>query len=106
MREYRRRFETLASSLTELPEEVMECNFLNSLKPEKRADVQLLRPVGLEQIMEVAQRVEDRNSITQGGLVNISPIKPKSIPYHSPNPPQNTYNSSRSTIPVKLSNPH
>lgn len=46
VREFRRRFETLGSPLTEISEEVMECNFLNRLKPSIRVEVQLLRPMG------------------------------------------------------------
>lgn len=54
VREYRQGLETLASSLTEVSEEIMDCNFLNRPRPNIRAEVYLLRPLGLEQIMEVA----------------------------------------------------
>ncbi|KAL2543175.1 Eukaryotic aspartyl protease family protein [Abeliophyllum distichum] len=42
---------------------MLEGNFVNGLKREIRAEVKLMRPVGLDQIMDVAQRVEDRNSM-------------------------------------------
>lgn len=54
VRKYRRWFETLASLLIVISKKVMECNFLNGLKPEIKAEFQLYRPVGLEQIMEMA----------------------------------------------------
>lgn len=49
--------------------------------------------------------VEDRNSITHHSPWNIGLIKPKSLPYHSLNPPPTTYNQNRNTFPIK-SNPH
>lgn len=63
VKEYRRQFEKLASPLQNLSEEVLECNFINGLTPRIRAEVQLLCPMGLEQIMDVAQRVEERDQM-------------------------------------------
>lgn len=62
MAEYRRAFETLAASVTGMTEEVLESTFINRLKPDIKIEVRLLSPVGLGQLMEVAQKVEDRNS--------------------------------------------
>lgn len=46
-------------------EEILECNFINGLTPNIRAEVELLNPVGLEKIMDVAQKVEGRNMMMQ-----------------------------------------
>lgn len=40
---------------------MLESNFINGLKPEIKADVRLLSPSSLGQLIEVAQKVEDRN---------------------------------------------
>lgn len=41
----------------------MESTFINGLKPEVRAEVRMLKPSGLGRIMELAQQVEDSNTI-------------------------------------------
>lgn len=61
MAEFRRTFELLAAPLMGIPEEVMESTFINKLKAHIRAEVRLLQPKGLGQLIEVAQRVEDKN---------------------------------------------
>lgn len=53
-KDYRRMFEMLATPLPAIPESVMEENFINGLSPEIRAEVRLIRPQGLGQIMELA----------------------------------------------------
>ena len=62
-KEYQSSFEVLASPLQNLPEQLLEGIFINGLKPKIRAEVSLLKPVGLGHIMETAQRVEDRNEL-------------------------------------------
>lgn len=59
--EFRRTFKTLAAPVVGLTEEVLESTFINGLKPEIKVEVRLLSPIGLGQLMEVAQKVEDRN---------------------------------------------
>lgn len=70
VKKYRWLFERLASLLQNISEEILECNFINGLKPRIKAEVQLLNPVGLEQIMDVAQRVEERDFAVQQGPNN------------------------------------
>ncbi|RVW80821.1 hypothetical protein CK203_047804 [Vitis vinifera] len=60
MAAYRREFEILATPLKGISEEVMESTFMNGLLPEIRAKL-LLQPYGLGHLMEMAQRVKDRN---------------------------------------------
>lgn len=54
VRDYRRMFEVLAAPLTTVPEDVLEGNFINGLKPLIRIEVRL-KPRGLDRIMELAQ---------------------------------------------------
>ncbi|RVW44750.1 hypothetical protein CK203_081863 [Vitis vinifera] len=44
-----------------ISEEVMESTFMNGLLPDIRAELRLLQPYGLGHLMEMAQRVKDRN---------------------------------------------
>lgn len=54
MKEYRRKFEIFAAPLLEIPETVLEGNFINGLSPMIRAEVRMLNPQGLGHIMELA----------------------------------------------------
>ena len=47
--------------MTAMLEQLLEGHFINGLKLEMRAEVRLMKPTGLGRVMEVAQRVEDRN---------------------------------------------
>ena len=58
---YWREFEILMTPLKGISEEVMESTFMNGLLPDIRAELCLLQPYGLGHLMEMAQRVEDRN---------------------------------------------
>ena len=51
---YRRHFELLSALLNWLSVEVMESTFVKGLKPEVKAELRLMRPNGLAQIMELA----------------------------------------------------
>ena len=63
--EYREKFELLSGQLGGLPEAVLEGNFMKGLKLEIRASLRLLRPRGLGESMELAQMIEDKNTIEQ-----------------------------------------
>ena len=52
---YCQNFETLASPLENLPEVVLEGHFINGLSPEIKAELRVLRPRSLEQMMNLAQ---------------------------------------------------
>lgn len=56
----------LATPLNGLSKEVLEGSFMNGLKTKLRAEVQH-KPIGLEQMMEIAQMVEERNWVTKVG---------------------------------------
>ena len=71
--EYRRDFEMLSAPLNGLSMEVMESTFVKGLKPEVKAKLRLMRPSGLGQIMELAQLIEDRNSILKEAGGNSGP---------------------------------
>ena len=58
---YWREFEILATPLKGILDEVMESTFMNGLLLEIRAELCLLQLYGLGHLMEMAQRVEDRN---------------------------------------------
>lgn len=75
LEEYRQQFEILASLLQNISEE--ESNFINGLKANIKTEVQLLKLVGLEQIMEVAFQVEERNNVIWFGLTSLGPFKSK-----------------------------
>ena len=47
--------------LPRLREHVLEGVFINGLRPDIRVEVRLAMPKRLEELMEYAQRVEDRN---------------------------------------------
>ena len=53
----------ISGHLGELPEVVLEGNFMKGLKLEIRASLHLLRPRGLGESMELAQMIEDKNTI-------------------------------------------
>lgn len=59
--EYRRKFEVSAAPLHEVPEEILEGIFMNGLKPEIQTELCLLKPVVLTEIMDTAQRIEEKN---------------------------------------------
>ncbi|KAL2506316.1 Uncharacterized protein Adt_21937 [Abeliophyllum distichum] len=65
------RLSSLAIRILNVYEEMLEENFVNGLKLEIRAEIKLMRHLGMDQIMDVAQRVEDRNVMlnqAQGAL--------------------------------------
>lgn len=59
--EYRRKFIETAAPLERISEEILLGQFLNGLKEDIRAEVRLLSPLSLEQAMEMALRVEEKN---------------------------------------------
>ena len=73
---YWREFEILATPLKGISEEVMESMFMNGLLLEIQAELRLLQPYGLGHLMEMAQRVEDRNLAMRAAR---EPNGPKSI---------------------------
>lgn len=60
VREYRQWFESLAAPLMEIPDGLLEGHFVNGLKAEVKAELRVLRPSGLEEIMKMAQRIDEK----------------------------------------------
>lgn len=60
--EFRERFEVMAAPLKNVSNDVLEGVFINGLDEEVQAEVLMANPVGLSQIMDLVQRVEDRNN--------------------------------------------
>ncbi|EXB92422.1 hypothetical protein L484_021406 [Morus notabilis] len=57
------RFEVSAAPLHDVPEEILEGIFVNGLKAEIRAELRLLKPAGLTEIMDTTQRIEEKNML-------------------------------------------
>lgn len=58
--EYRRKFIGIAAPLEQVSEDMLLGHFINGLKEEIKAKVRLIYPVGIEQAMELAVRVEEK----------------------------------------------
>ena len=54
VREYLRAFELLVATLEDVLEHVQEATFINGLKPEIRAKVPMMKPMGLHEMMKFA----------------------------------------------------
>ncbi|KAF4391677.1 hypothetical protein F8388_005442 [Cannabis sativa] len=61
--EYRRQFEVCAAPLNTILDDALVNVFVNGLKEEIEGELQLFNPVGLLNIMEVAQKIEEKNGI-------------------------------------------
>ena len=48
-----------------MPERIQESTFINGLKPYIRAEVRMMKQMGLSEVMKFAQRVEERNAYSQ-----------------------------------------
>lgn len=62
--DYRRKFIETAAPVDRVPENILLGQFLNGLIEEVKAEVHLLNPISLEQAMEFAMRVEEKNHVT------------------------------------------
>ncbi|XP_062108212.1 uncharacterized protein LOC133819070 [Humulus lupulus] len=68
VKDYRVRWEVLASRVPDIPEHILEGSFMRGLKDEIKAALHILQPIGLAQIMDTAQRVEEGNQLLHLGL--------------------------------------
>ncbi|XP_024018362.1 uncharacterized protein LOC112090683 [Morus notabilis] len=59
--EFRDRFEALAASMRGIPEPIFWGAFLNGLREDVRAEVKLLRPINLQEVMDLAQQIGESN---------------------------------------------
>ena len=65
VRDFHRNFELLSMLLKEVTAAVLESAFVNGLREDVRAELRLWAPVDLQQIMRVAQQIEDKNKAIQ-----------------------------------------
>ncbi|KAA0050168.1 transposon Tf2-1 polyprotein isoform X1 [Cucumis melo var. makuwa] len=63
MEEYRNQFDKLMAPVSDLPDRVIEETFMNGLLPWIKAEVEFCRPVGLAEMMLLAQLTKNREII-------------------------------------------
>ena len=85
MAEYQARFEHLATSLGKLEEETMAVVFVNGLNEKLRAELMVMNPICLKEMMDMAGRIEAKNQIvtsahTLKNTKDLHSIQPKSEP--------------------------
>ena len=84
MQEYCLLFETLVALVGKVSEAILEGLFVNRLKPEIKAEVRVLQPSSLTQIMETIQRIEDKIHILQAQVGPGPPGNPTTTPCFTP----------------------
>lgn len=69
--EFRKKFIEMAAPLEQIPENMLMAHFVNGLKEEIRAEVRMLGLYTLEQAMDLALKVEEKNRVRnqRGGEV-------------------------------------
>lgn len=75
--EYRRKFIEMAAPLDGIPETILMGKFVNGLKEELKAEIRVLNPMSLDQAMEMAGRVEERNRIYGPKRPSASFVRPR-----------------------------
>lgn len=85
MREYRQWFESLAELLTEISEGLLEGKFVNGLKSDVQAKIRVLRPNGLEELMDMAQRIDEKKSVGPKAREGNGPVRNKSRTHFAQN---------------------
>ena len=83
----------MVATLTGVSKQVLEGSFVNGLKPEIQAELRMLQPCGLGQMMSLAQHIEEKNS----KLRQVKPIM-------GPGNPQSTihYNTTHTIMPSTI----
>lgn len=103
--EYRRKFIETASPLERISEEILLGQFLNGLKEEVKAEVRLLSPLSLEQAMEMALKVEEKNKAVNCQKFGLGSVKVGSYTYSAkgftPSITTNTNSSQNSPLASK-----
>lgn len=59
------RVRTVSHTVKGVSDEVLESTFINGLRPNIRVEIRLLGPNGSGPIMEIAQRIEDKNLVVR-----------------------------------------
>ncbi|XP_052204924.1 uncharacterized protein LOC127809831 [Diospyros lotus] len=75
VKDYRLGFETLTSPLTGMPKALLEGHCINGIEPVIRAEKRVSRPIGLEQMMDLAQPIEEMNLVIRGSIFGPGPNK-------------------------------
>lgn len=70
MSEFREKFEMLLATLPEVSKESLMGMFLNGLKDEVKADVRLMKPKNLKELMDDAYQVEGEIPLYKGWKKN------------------------------------
>lgn len=65
--DYTHRYIDLASPLEDILESIMMAQFVNGLKDEIKVEIQVLNPYTLDDAMDIALRVEERNRTRRNG---------------------------------------
>ena len=93
MRKYLRAFELLGATLEDVPEHVQESTFINGLRPEIKAEIRMLKPKGLREVMNFAQHVEERNTYSwRERRITRPPLSGPNQPLnHGPNLPTSPF---------------
>ena len=63
VQEFRCRFETLTGPLRDVAAPVLEIAFVNGLREDFRVELRLWSLIGLPQIMNTTQQIEDKNLV-------------------------------------------
>lgn len=103
--EFRENFEIMAAPLKNLNEETLKGVFINGLEEELQAEVLMANPKELSQIMDVVQRVEDRN-LRVSRAWEKERLRYKSSSYAPPARTENRtipWNPPRGNVPVEKS---
>ena len=115
VKEYRRAFIETAAPLDRVSEDILMGHFVNGLKEDIKAEVRVLNPLNLEQAMELAVRIEEKQRVTSSRKPNLSFIKTSAAvsstkgasgigSYTTPMP--NTPGTTRSWGPASVSYTH
>lgn len=101
--DYRRKFIETAAPLQRIPEEILLGQFINGLKEEVKVEVRLLNPLSLEQAMEYAVKVEEKNKATGWKKFGVSTVKTGTYTYSSKGypPSMGTYSMQSSPTSVR-----
>lgn len=107
MKEYHLMFEIVVAYLPEILEIVFKGNFINGLSPMVWAEVRMLKPQGLGQIMELARWIEDWSELVKRAQMWVGPFHNKSPSYNQilSSPTMSSPNSFNNFLELTQSNP-
>lgn len=116
VKDYRLRWEMLASRVPDVPDHVLEGSFVRGLQENIKVGLHILQPMGLANIMDTAQRLEEGHQLMYSGQPIrsqftkpvLSPITPPRHPPYSftmkqpgTSPTSSSSSSSQVTAPTR-----